>query len=182
MKCKIDNCPNDATHIKLQLCNAHYHRFRRHGQYELPKTRREQLIEIGKSYCPKCEKVKRLKEFNKDNNTAFGIAIYCRVCTKIKSSNQYKNNKRNHKNTQLKSTFGITMDDYDLLLVKQNGSCAICKTEPTDKHLSVDHCHITGKVRGLLCNRCNLGLGYFKDDHELLKIATDYLTTAVDCV
>lgn len=63
--------------------------------------------------------------------------------------------------------YGITIEDYDLLLKKQNGKCAICgTTEPGNRsnNFSVDHDHITGKIRGLLCNDCNRGLGLLKDN------------------
>jgi hypothetical protein len=58
----------------------------------------------------------------------------------------------------------------------QNGCCAICnRPESTDKALSLDHCHKTGEIRGLLCQGCNLGLGWFRDSPETLKAASEYL-------
>lgn len=78
----------------------------------------------------------------------------------------------------LKSRYGITLEDYETMLQEQGGSCAICKSlEPGDKNLNfhVDHCHATNKVRGLLCNTCNLGLGYFHDSVEDLTNAIEYL-------
>lgn len=81
------------------------------------------------------------------------------------------------KNQHLKRTFGITLDDYNVILFKQNGCCAICDTHHTEfsKALYVDHCHTTGKIRGLLCNSCNLVLGKVKDDTKILKQAVIYL-------
>jgi hypothetical protein len=77
------------------------------------------------------------------------------------------------------------MGDYDSMLVKQEGKCAICGTSNpvgegnTTKRLTfafaVDHCHATGKVRGLLCNPCNRGIGFLKDDVDLLAKAIKYL-------
>jgi len=63
------------------------------------------------------------------------------------------------------------------MLEEQEHKCAICSTSDADldKLLSVDHCHTTGKVRGLLCNNCNLALGNFKDKIENLKSAINYL-------
>jgi len=74
----------------------------------------------------------------------------------------------------------FTKEDYETLLVKQQGVCAICKNEERRKdvkiRLSVDHCHITNKVRGLLCGNCNRAIGLLKDDPSLLIQASKYLT------
>jgi len=77
-----------------------------------------------------------------------------------------------------KSHYGLTDEQFNILLEKQNNSCAICKTpfiEDIKKRGSVDHDHETGKVRGLLCVTCNLGLGAFRDDPMLLESAVGYL-------
>jgi len=80
---------------------------------------------------------------------------------------------------QLKQRFGIDDKDYDLLLAIQGGKCAICRKPcGTGRRLAVDHCHKTGAVRGLLCHRCNVGIGYFKDDHAVMRRATEYLWKA----
>jgi epoxyqueuosine reductase QueG len=77
---------------------------------------------------------------------------------------------------ELKYLHNITIDYYDELLKKQNGVCAIClKACNKNKRLSVDHDHKTGKVRGLLCNKCNRALGMFKDDPKLLRSAARYI-------
>jgi len=89
-------------------------------------------------------------------------------------------------NTQiysLKKRYGIGPEDVLAMLEDQDGRCAICGEEPPDpgpgKHkkrsLVVDHCHETGRVRGMLCNACNCGLGHFADDPERLAAAIDYL-------
>lgn len=76
----------------------------------------------------------------------------------------------------LKNRYGIEEFDYNKLLTNQNGVCAICKQPPKEnKRLDVDHCHTTKKLRGLLCNNCNRGLGHFKDSQELLLKAKIYL-------
>ena len=96
----------------------------------------------------------------------------------IRNKRNYELNKEQklakHREHVLKSRYGITMDDYYVLLANQNNSCAICKT-PATKTLDVDHCHTTGKVRGLLCNNCNRALGHFKDNVDYLKTAINYL-------
>jgi Autographiviridae endonuclease VII len=74
----------------------------------------------------------------------------------------------------LKSRYGLSREDYDALLARQGGVCAIC-AKPPEKTLCVDHCHATGKVRGLLCRQCNFGLGCLGDDQAALIASLVYL-------
>ncbi len=77
----------------------------------------------------------------------------------------------------------MRLKDYERLLAVQNGVCAICGNAPGDRHfgiLTVDHDHKTGKVRGLLYNECNVGLGRFKEDVALLGRAIEYLKQSSD--
>lgn len=78
---------------------------------------------------------------------------------------------------QLKKLYGMTREDFDRLLSKQGGKCAICKRpdNAAGRALGVDHCHRTGKIRGLLCNWCNAGLGGFRDNVAFLLSAVEYL-------
>jgi hypothetical protein len=85
--------------------------------------------------------------------------------------------KASRRATALKGRYGITPQHYDLMLKEQGGACAICGEQP-DGHLYVDHCHTTGKVRGLLCQRCNTGLGSFNDDLGRTMGASAYLRRA----
>src|SRR5712691_10177937 len=75
----------------------------------------------------------------------------------------------------LLTRYGISWPEYQLRLALQNGVCAICRKEPKRCLLCVDHCHVTGKVRGLLCTRCNAALGSFEDDPNLMQAGADYL-------
>jgi hypothetical protein len=78
---------------------------------------------------------------------------------------------------RLRRDFGIGVEDYNTMFRNQNGVCAICKLScSTGKRLSVDHCHDTGKVRGLLCTNCNNGIGHLMDSIELLAEAIRYLS------
>ena len=81
----------------------------------------------------------------------------------------------------LKRTYGLTLIDYDNLLNRQLGVCAICGSSDSFGHgrFAVDHNHLTGKVRGLLCSKCNTGLGFFKDSPKLLLKAVSYLSKEV---
>src|SRR5882724_1410691 len=87
--------------------------------------------------------------------------------------------------TALLQGYGLTVEQYDELWEAQEGCCAICGTHEDDLlggRLHIDHCHITGHLRGLLCYRCNPGLGHFKDDIVLLQAAIAYLSKPVLCV
>lgn len=85
------------------------------------------------------------------------------------SKRHYTNENRRAKTLK---RYSITVADYDIMLASQNGKCGICLSETK---LVVDHDHDTGAVRGLLCSECNLGLGKFKDDLDLLKMAVKYV-------
>jgi hypothetical protein len=73
--------------------------------------------------------------------------------------------------------YGITEDQYQAILALQNGVCAICNRHQRICRLSIDHCHKTGKVRGLLCRRCNRNIGRFFDSPQVLHRAAEYLET-----
>ena len=87
----------------------------------------------------------------------------------------YKARRDKYRAVQYKNSYGLTIAEYDELLVRQDGKCAICKLPPDKKRLCIDHDHKTGKVRGLLCDRCNLLLGRVYDDCSILSSAIEYL-------
>lgn len=78
--------------------------------------------------------------------------------------------------SQIRAKYGIEPADYRAILEAQGHACAICKGQPSrTKRLHIDHDHVTNHVRGLLCDSCNLALGKFRDDPELLRAAAAYL-------
>lgn len=89
---------------------------------------------------------------------------------------------------RLRTTYGLTVDDFENMLKNQDYKCAICLSDKpnTEKGVGrgwhVDHDHKTGKVRGILCNYCNHGLGKFKDNPESLRRAAEYLENSNKCV
>lgn len=105
-----------------------------------------------------------------------------REANKQRASENRKRYYEEHKDKELKYStnynrlkkIGLNEIDYQCLLEKQKAVCAICYQKCT-RALAADHCHNTGRVRGLLCNNCNRGLGHFKDNPELLYNAIEYL-------
>jgi hypothetical protein len=133
-------------------------------------------MEKGLSYCPKCNETKDINEFFKDIHTAFGIAIYCKKCSSERKKLRYKRHKSEHQDYRLKKDFGITLQEYNELFEKQGQRCCICgKENKSGKRFPVDHCHTTLKIRGILCDQCNNGLGLFYDNPTFLESAIKYL-------
>ena len=83
-----------------------------------------------------------------------------------------------HALTRIGRLYGLSEEQYRRLLAAQKGVCAICKRPPQRRALCVDHCRVTKRVRGLLCNNCNTGLGLFGDDPVRLRAAAAYLVRA----
>lgn len=88
--------------------------------------------------------------------------------------NRYLANRDHHHKVRLKRIYGITIEQYDNLLLNQKGNCAICK-ESFSKTPQVDHNHMTDKVRGLLCGACNILLGTARENITILNNAIEYL-------
>lgn len=123
--------------------------------------------------CSKCKEVKDLSEFGKDKNKKDKHSYTCKIC---RTENDYKR-KNVLKNFHLTKKYGITLEEYNNLFFKQNGCCDICKKHQSEFKisLSVDHCHETGNIRGLLCSSCNRALGMYKESEEILLNAIKYI-------
>jgi len=129
--------------------------------------------------CSKCNADKVINDFyiDKRNNLP---RSECKSCQnernrQWRANNKDKNKQINIKNQlsfKLKNIYKITEEKLDEFVKFSDGRCSICLLKTK---LYIDHDHITGKVRGLLCNSCNLGLGKFKDDVAILKNAIKYL-------
>jgi 5-methylcytosine-specific restriction endonuclease McrA len=119
--------------------------------------------------CMRCKRTLEEKSFVKTGSGNRGNI--CHNCKRKSRSPEYKS--RRSRVGHLKKTYGISIDDYNNLLERQDGLCAICKT---DRNLVIDHCHDTSMVRGLLCQQCNSGIGMLKDDPDLLRAALQYLS------
>ena len=156
-------------------------------------------------YCPKCETNKPISEFRKRSKNSKYIQSYCKSCEsdynkryKIQHAKWKKENsdkqlgysrkwkKKNQKkcycyNTVLARNFNLTVEEfaklYDSLYMKQQGCCVICGRHQSElnEKLGVDHNHSTGQIRGLLCNKCNTGIGMLQDSAEVCSAAAEYL-------
>lgn len=101
----------------------------------------------------------------------------CKACFRAMRVDQRKGwSARSYKNSKIKNQYGITLEVYEKMLEAQEGKCLVCEDALTVPH--IDHCHVTGKVRGLLCKHCNTGLGHFKDNITNLERAILYLRRA----
>lgn len=137
----------------------------------------------GAKYCPTCDTQKPVGEFHRNRTRRFGVASTCKECakarTKLYKQNHYQKVKHLAKargrQYKLKHAYGLTPEAYNKMLMEQDFACKICRHPMCGKALAVDHCHKTGKVRGLLCDKCNWGLGHFKDNVYALQTAIEYL-------
>lgn len=142
--------------------------------------------------CSRCGKTKPLNKFSKDASTKDGYQRWCKAChskyarqhydehkeEKSEYGHQYRAGRKEEiVGYALQRTYGITLAEYDTMLIAQGGGCAICGRSPEEngRRLGVDHDHETGEVRGLLCGNCNQGIGFFKDDTGRLRSAANYL-------
>lgn len=133
--------------------------------------------------CPKCQTSKPVADFPKNRTKKDGLATYCKVCANQGFRERWpqayprvrgrrlayaktEKGRAVRRGVNLKARYGLSQADYDALLSEQGGACAICAgLDPRSRYgkFHVDHCHQTGKVRGLLCGRCNGLLGKMGD-------------------
>jgi hypothetical protein len=122
--------------------------------------------------CKTCKVEKNLSEFYIRN-------LACKKCCNQKAREWSKNNpeavKQSSRKTKLKQKYGISVDDYNEMFKEQKGVCFICAKEHQRRPLNVDHCHKTGTVRKLLCDKCNMALGLVEDSTERLNKLMEYL-------
>jgi len=128
--------------------------------------------------CPCCGIVKERSEFYKWKSRKDGLTAYCKPCFLEKNKNWQDDNpekiKISNRKTHLKAAYGLSLEDRENMLKNQDYKCDICHKE-IKTYSAVDHDHKTGKIRSLLCRKCNLGLGAAKDNTEILKNMINYL-------
>lgn len=154
LRCRCKDCEKQPQHLK-KLVN-HY--------------------PVASTKCSKCGKKKDAAEFYVAPTMKSGLSSYCKKCHKATAKVYYNTDRK--RELWLRHEYGITVEQYETMLKAQNGGCAICGSTTSGgkgKHFAIDHNHETGKVRALLCNGCNRGLGFFDDDPDRLEAATKYL-------
>ena len=202
-QCMIEGCSKIT--VAQRYCATHYKRFKRHGDATRGRPQNWGLKEKHPLYeswywCKRNHTlVKEWEDFwnfvaflkeKKSGHTLRRLDLskpigpdnfYWKhiIESKVKAEYQRKWRKANPekaKNIELKKRFGITLEQYNAILERQGGVCAICnEKDPYFENLAVDHDHNTNRVRGLLCHLCNRALGMFKDDSERLRKALSYL-------
>lgn len=155
-----------------------------------------------KKVCTKCGKKLYLSNFHKHKRSKDGRVESCKVCKAKYAKGHWAENKERLQKQRRKyyaehkveiaaanarrdkkkgwayrimSCYGITAEQYYAMLKAQNGGCWICGSNPKKRRLHIDHCHKSGKIRGLLCMRCNRALPWFSDSPERLHRAAEYL-------
>jgi hypothetical protein len=124
--------------------------------------------------CGRCKTVKPFTDFSPRSDKP-GYRCYCKQCNVTYNLEYSRKNRHVQRSARLKREFNITIAQYDEMLKNQDGHCAICGNGRGKRRLAVDHNHVTGEVRGLLCSNCNVGIGSFKENKETLKRAIGYL-------
>lgn len=133
--------------------------------------------------CASCKENLPASAFHQMKASRDGLHSYCRGCNYAKSVAWQKANPKRNRQLRAKSALrrrnGLEQDEYDALLEKQGGGCAICGTtrpgHTTNRRFDVDHHHGTGRIRGLLCQACNMGIGQMGDNPDRLRLAAEYL-------
>ncbi|MEW2270706.1 endonuclease VII domain-containing protein [Streptomyces griseofuscus] len=126
------------------------------------KTVRQKVtVPSGHKRCPQCQEVKPHTEWERNRSSSDGWASYCRTCRAGRNRTSY-----------LKRKYGLTEAERDAMVASQRGLCVICLKAPA---AHVDHCHKTGRVRGVLCFNCNSAIGKLGDDPDAVRRAAAYL-------
>ncbi len=182
--------PSKSGRVTCQVCidAAYVSRARKNDSFS-----REKLAERAASVS--LHRKNRPVQLSRQQALAQGVCVACRNlpaapgktwcqrCTETKRASRQANASviAEREIAAKMRQHDATYDDYARMLNEQSGACAICRGSdfgPRAKRLSVDHCHATGAVRGLLCSWCNSGLGMFKDNVEFLEAAIAYLRRA----
>jgi hypothetical protein len=140
---------------------------------------------MASKICSRCKKElpATTEFFCKSRNMVDGLYPTCKICRHEQYLEKVKNPRFKYldRNSKYIRKYGISIEEYNMLLEKQGGVCAICRQPETiivkgvQHRLTVDHNHETGKVRGLVCHRCNNTLGWYKDKIETFTNFVLYL-------
>ncbi|MFG2498972.1 endonuclease VII domain-containing protein [Streptomyces sp. NPDC048441] len=149
----------DGLQAYCRECSAEYYRQRQEAKGKA--VRIKVPVARGHKRCPQCCEVKPHSAWERNKSSSDGWASYCRECRAERNRISYFQRK-----------YGLTPAELDQLIASQHGVCCICLAAPAEH---VDHCHETGKVRGVLCFSCNAALGQFKDRPDAIRRAAAYV-------
>lgn len=131
----------------------------------------------GKRFCSGCRQAKEPGDFYKSKRKNRSYAGYCKTCDRERWKRKQAEMGPEHRLAETRRrtlrTYGLTEEQYESMLAEQRNLCLICEGQIGTPH--IDHCHTTGKFRGLLCHKCNGALGLFQDNIRSLKRAIQYL-------
>ena len=183
-------CHPDRPFCARRMCKSCYRQWRKQFHGELP-PRPERVLgplpdEVVAERREHKQSYMRLwRKKNKDLVTAANRKLNDRRKAKLLEDNPDYRFRRRHptpidrrraqRADRLMSVYNLTAEEYQRIFDEQAGVCAICRLSSGVKSLAVDHDHATGIVRGLLCGRCNFGIGIFDDDTDRLMAAVSYL-------
>ncbi|MCK5607318.1 hypothetical protein KAR91_35875 [Candidatus Pacearchaeota archaeon] len=132
---------------------------------------------MKKKLCNICNEKKLLSDFGRHPKARDGHINRCKEC-QCKVDKKYRQTEKGKIATlrhNLKHEYGMTVEQYNQMFADQNGVCFLCGKPELDRRLSVDHNHETGKIRSLLCRRCNMCVGIFENDIDLVKQILKYI-------
>ncbi|MFE4966081.1 endonuclease VII domain-containing protein [Streptomyces sp. NPDC056660] len=158
-----DRNRRDGLQVHCRECVAAYSaaHYRRRREAMGKAVREKVDVPEGHKLCRTCGVVKPHTEWHRNATASDGLSTSCKACRATKSRADH-----------LKRNYGLTEAERDALVVAQYGLCAICLTAPP---IHVDHCHKTGRVRGVLCFNCNSAIGKLRDDPDAARRAAAYL-------
>jgi len=154
----------DGLQFYCRACGSRRTRKSKIRRLGPPRTRhglRPTEIPAGHKWCADCGETKPFDQFSRNRTSRSGYTTYCKPCTSVR-------NRKSH----LRRTYGLSEPELAAMLAEQDGMCAICRAAPA---VHIDHDHVTGRVRGLLCFNCNGALGQFRDRRDLMLAAIAYL-------
>ncbi len=157
----------------MRICTTEDSVLQRNREYY--SAHKKEIQDKHKKYYNenKADIINRGKEYGKKYFNDHKDAAYKRH-KKYRDANKEKFKAWSRK-SNLKLNYGVSIEDYEKMFQSQLGKCAICGNPSGKRHFDVDHNHSTGRVRGLLCLRCNIGLGAFKENETSLMCAISYL-------
>ncbi|MFF2524318.1 endonuclease VII domain-containing protein [Streptomyces liangshanensis] len=151
----------DGLQAYCRGCSAEYSRRYHASQDAEPPLPAKAKAPPGHKRCPRCHEVKPHADWERNRTSSDGYASYCKICRAQRNRASYFTRK-----------YGITEAQRDEMISSQMGICTICLAAPA---VHVDHCHETGRVRGVLCFNCNSAIGKLGDDPDTLRRAIAYL-------